>query len=163
MSSSNMEKQPSILVVCMGNICRSPTGEAVLRAKAEQKGILVTIDSAGTHAYHQGETPDERARAAGEKRGYDFSGIYARQVTDQDFLNFDLILAADNGNYADLMKRCPITMQHKVRRFLELGKSKVSEIPDPYYGGHKGFEYVLDLVEMAADEILEQVQKRPLS
>lgn len=97
-----IEKNTAILIVCMGNICRSPTAEAVLKAKAEEMGKSVFIDSAGTLAYHQGEQPDRRARAAGEKRGYSFSGMRARKVTSQDFADFDIILAADKDNLLDL-------------------------------------------------------------
>ncbi|MEJ2693241.1 MAG: low molecular weight phosphotyrosine protein phosphatase [Candidatus Thiodiazotropha sp.] len=155
--SSN--KVPSILVVCMGNICRSPTGEAILRAKAQQLGIPVRIDSAGTIGYHQGNPPDRRAKAAGEARGYSFLGIKARQVNDEDFAVFDLILAADNDNLSDLKSRCPMEHQHKLSLFLSHGASNYQEIPDPYYGGEQGFELVLDLIEEAADSVLMNLVK----
>jgi protein-tyrosine phosphatase len=150
----NNKKKPSILVVCMGNICRSPTGEAVLRARAEQSGVAVTIDSAGTIGYHQGNTPDPRSRQAGEARGYSFAGIRARQVTDDDFETFDMILAADRDNLADLKQRCPAHLQYKLSLFLSHGSSSHTEIPDPYYGGDQGFELVLDLIEDASDSVL---------
>ncbi len=146
-----------ILVVCMGNICRSPTGEAVLKAKAQTMGKSVEIDSAGTIAYHQGNPPDSRSVAAGEARGYSFKGMTARQVIDQDFEVFDLILAADENNLADLMDRCPSHLQHKLSLFLSHGESNYDEIPDPYYGGGQGFELVLDLIEDAAECILRKV------
>ncbi|GAL27218.1 low molecular weight protein tyrosine phosphatase [Vibrio variabilis] len=153
----NNKKKPSILVVCMGNICRSPTGEAVLRARAEQAGIDVEIDSAGTIGYHQGNPPDSRAKKAGEARGYSFAGIRARQVTDDDFEDFSMILAADKDNLADLKQRCPRHLQHKLSLFLSHGSSSYKEIPDPYYGGDQGFELVLDLIENASDSVLAKL------
>ncbi|AYV20522.1 low molecular weight protein-tyrosine-phosphatase [Vibrio mediterranei] len=153
----NNKKKPSILVVCMGNICRSPTGEAVLRSRAANQGVEVLIDSAGTIGYHHGDAPDKRAQAAGEARGYSFSGIKARQVTDEDFEVFDMILAADKDNLADLKQRCPQHLKYKLSLFLSHGSSSYSEIPDPYYGGEQGFELVLDLIEEAADAVLAKV------
>lgn len=145
-----------ILIVCMGNICRSPTGEAVLKAKAQQMGVNIMVDSAGTIGYHQGNPPDPRAKAAGEKRGYSFRGIRARQVVEADFEEFDLILAADNDNLADLQQRCPAHLQHKLALFLSFSDSNHDEIPDPYYGGDNGFELVLDLIENASDNLLKR-------
>lgn len=145
-----------ILIVCMGNICRSPTGEAVLKAKAQQMGVNIMVDSAGTIGYHQGNPPDPRAKAAGEKRGYSFRGIRARQVVKADFEEFDLILAADNDNLADLQQRCPAHLQHKLALFLSFSDSNHDEIPDPYYGGDNGFELVLDLIENASDNLLKR-------
>ncbi|SHO57800.1 low molecular weight protein-tyrosine-phosphatase [Vibrio quintilis] len=147
----------SILVICMGNICRSPTGEAVLKAKAAEMGIDVVVDSAGTIAYHQGNPPDSRARAAGEQRGYSFEGMQARQVTADDFERFDVILAADRANLADLKAQCPSSLQHKLSLFLSHGSSSYEEIPDPYYGGGDGFELVLDLLEESAEAVLNQI------
>ncbi|MGB1280501.1 MAG: low molecular weight protein-tyrosine-phosphatase [Vibrio cyclitrophicus] len=146
-----------ILVVCMGNICRSPTGEAILRAKAKSQGVDVEIDSAGTIGYHQGNPPDTRSRAAGEARGYSFKGITSRQVTDNDFEKFDLILAADNANLTDLKEQCPIQFQYKLALFLSFGESNYQEIPDPYYGEGDGFERVLDLIEGSSDAILQSL------
>ncbi|HDY8049183.1 TPA: low molecular weight phosphotyrosine protein phosphatase [Vibrio vulnificus] len=148
-----------ILVVCMGNICRSPTGEAVLRAKAQQLGIDVEVDSAGTIGYHAGNTPDHRAMQAGQLRGYSFSGIRSRQVTPEDFANFAMILAADKANLADLFDICPKEYRHKVSLFLSHAELDVDEIPDPYYGGEEGFDLVLDLIEAASEAILENVAK----
>ena len=146
-----------ILVVCMGNICRSPTAEAVLRAKVAERGLDIEVDSAGTIGFHQGELPDHRARAAGEARGYSFEGIRARQVVEADFDVFDLILAADNDNLRDLKRSCPTHLHRKLALFLEYGRPDVEEIPDPYYGGQRGFDYVLDLVEEASDGLLEKL------
>ncbi|HCE2679996.1 TPA: low molecular weight phosphotyrosine protein phosphatase [Vibrio parahaemolyticus] len=146
-----------ILVVCMGNICRSPTGEAVLRAKAEELGVDVDIDSAGTIGYHTGNTPDTRAMAAGKQRGYSFKGMRARQVSVQDFEDFDLVLAADKANLADLLDICPVEHRHKVSLFLSHSNSSYDEIPDPYYGGDDGFELVLDLIEEASVAVLQKL------
>ncbi|USH01543.1 low molecular weight phosphotyrosine protein phosphatase [Grimontia kaedaensis] len=152
--------KPKILVVCMGNICRSPTGEAILRAKAKARGLDVEIDSAGTIGYHSGANPDERARKAGEARGYDFTGIYSRQVEDGDFEKFDMVLASDKANLADLLDRCPDHLRDRVSLFLSHGNSSLAEIPDPYYGGSKGFELVLDLIEEASDSVLDEVMAK---
>ncbi|KLN66165.1 MULTISPECIES: low molecular weight protein-tyrosine-phosphatase [Vibrio] len=146
-----------LLVVCMGNICRSPTGEAILRAKSEQLGISVEVDSAGTIGYHQGNPPDSRAKAAGERRGYSFKGIRSRKVVSSDFDNFDLILAADRDNFADLIARCPQRVQYKIKLFLEFSDTEYDEIPDPYYGGDSGFELVLDLIEEASENVLKSL------
>ncbi|HCG8040651.1 TPA: low molecular weight phosphotyrosine protein phosphatase [Vibrio parahaemolyticus] len=146
-----------ILVVCMGNICRSPTGEAVLRAKAEELGVDVDIDSAGTIGYHTGNTPDSRAMAAGKQRGYSFKGMRARQVSVQDFEDFDFVLAADKANLADLLDICPAEHRHKVSLFLSHSNSSYDEIPDPYYGGDDGFELVLDLIEEASVAVLQKL------
>ncbi|RTZ14114.1 low molecular weight phosphotyrosine protein phosphatase [Vibrio aquaticus] len=146
-----------ILVVCMGNICRSPTGEAVLRAKSQELGVPVSVDSAGTIGYHQGNPPDPRSKAAGEKRGYSFRGIRSRKVVADDFEQFDLILAADADNLADLKAQCPKRLHYKLKLFLEYGDSGYSEIPDPYYGGDNGFELVLDLIEEASEQVLRSL------
>ncbi|MBL4283330.1 low molecular weight phosphotyrosine protein phosphatase [Vibrio fluvialis] len=144
----------------MGNICRSPTGEAVLKAKAQGLGLDIEIDSAGTIGYHQGNSPDPRARSAGEKRGYSFAGMRARKVRDSDFEQFDLILAADRDNLLELQQRCPKQYQHKLALFLSYGHSDYDEIPDPYYGGENGFELVLDLIEDASEQLLLQLKQK---
>ncbi|MFA0115036.1 low molecular weight protein-tyrosine-phosphatase [Vibrio sp. 10N.261.46.E11] len=146
-----------ILVVCMGNICRSPTGEAVLRKKAQQMDINVTVDSAGTIGFHQGNPPDSRSKLAGEKRGYSFKGITSRKVVDNDFEEFDLILAADKANLDDLMSQCPVYLQYKLALFLSFGESQYQEIPDPYYGEGNGFELVLDLIEESSEAVLRSI------
>ncbi|MEZ9351272.1 protein-tyrosine-phosphatase [Vibrio splendidus] len=146
-----------ILVVCMGNICRSPTGEAVLRKKAQQMDIDVTVDSAGTIGFHQGNPPDSRSKSAGEKRGYSFKGITSRKVVDNDFEEFDLILAVDRANLDDLTNQCPAHLQYKLALFLSFGESQYQEIPDPYYGEGNGFELVLDLIEESSEAILRSM------
>ncbi|ABU71874.1 low molecular weight protein-tyrosine-phosphatase [Vibrio campbellii] len=146
-----------LLVVCMGNICRSPTGEAVLRTKAKELGISVEVDSAGTISYHAGNPPDARSMQAGKQRGYSFKGMRSRKVTVGDFDEFDMVLAADKANLADLLDICPTEHRHKVSLFLSHGDSDYDEIPDPYYGGDAGFELVLDLIEDASEVILKKL------
>ncbi|ABK48628.1 protein tyrosine phosphatase [Shewanella sp. ANA-3] len=146
-----------ILMVCMGNICRSPTAEAVCRAKIRERRLNIEVDSAGTIDYHQGDHPDSRSMAAGKKRGLSFDGMRARQVIDADFEHFDLILAADNSNLADLRRRCPPEYQYKLKLMLSYSDCDTDEVPDPYYGGTQGFELVLDLLEQSMDALLDQL------
>ncbi|GAB1148975.1 MAG: low molecular weight protein-tyrosine-phosphatase [Shewanella algae] len=153
-----------ILMVCMGNICRSPTAEAVARAKAQAMGLTLELDSAGTIGYHAGESPDRRARAAGERRGLDFSGIKARQVRARDFAHFDLILAADRENLQALHEACPQIYKHKLALMLDFADTPIREVPDPYYGGDSGFEQVLDLLELSIAGLFARIQAaRPRS
>ncbi|MBC3764303.1 low molecular weight protein-tyrosine-phosphatase [Neptunicella marina] len=149
-----MHSSSSVLFVCLGNICRSPSAEAVFRKKAADAGLKIKIDSAGTQGFHKSAKPDERAMAAGEHRGYRFDNIYARKVKSDDFEKFDLILAMDESNLHDLLAQCPAEYQNKVKLFLSFAECDELEVPDPYYGGSKGFEYVLDLIEMASDGLL---------
>ncbi|NVK23308.1 MAG: low molecular weight phosphotyrosine protein phosphatase [Gammaproteobacteria bacterium] len=151
----------SVLFVCLGNICRSPTAHAVFRQKAKGTNLNVEIDSAGTAGYHVGATPDKRSVKHGVKRGYDFSDLYARAVSDEDFEHYDYILAMDNQNYADLVERCPKPLRHKIKRFLDFSIKypEQIEVPDPYYGGASGFEYVLDLIEDASDGLIDELYK----
>ncbi|WP_143872369.1 low molecular weight protein-tyrosine-phosphatase [Catenovulum sediminis] len=159
MSKSESIRARSILFVCLGNICRSPTAHAVFRQLANTKRPDLKIDSAGTAGYHKGAKPDTRARAAGEQRGYNFKGLAARPVVENDFQIFDLILAMDESNYQDLMAACPSEFQYKIKMFLDFAEQHkdVNEVPDPYYGGNKGFEYVLDLVEDASHGLLKRL------
>jgi protein-tyrosine phosphatase len=157
----NVPPSFGILFVCMGNICRSPTAEGVFRriVAAEPLDFTLDIESAGTHAYHIGRPPDPRARRAAETRGVDLSQKRARQVTVKDFARFDLVLAMDELNRAAMLEICPPEHRDRVRLFLEfapqLGRV---DVPDPYYGGSNGFEYVLDLVEEASRGLLEHVR-----
>jgi len=149
----------SVLFICMGNICRSPSAEAVFRHKAKEQGLSLKIDSAGTVGAHAREKPDHRAQKVGVERGYSFDGIKARKVTAQDFEDFDLILAMDNANLDDLKEVAPVHLQHKALLFLDFAKNhEESEVPDPYYGGANGFRFVLDLVEDASDGLLAQLK-----
>jgi len=154
----NLKGITSILFVCMGNICRSPSAEAVFRHKAKSQGLILNIDSAGTVGAHSREKPDHRAQSAGIARGYSFDGIKARKVTVQDFTDFDLILAMDHDNLEALNKISPLAMQDKIHLFLDFADGHEEEqVPDPYYGGAKGFDYVLDLVEAASDGLLAKM------
>ena len=149
----------SILFVCMGNICRSPTAEGVFRHVASEAGVLerFTIDSAGTHAYHVGEPPDRRSQAAAERRGISLADIRARRVEDLDFERFDLILAMDEDNHRLLIEQSDSSHHGKIRLFLDYSDNSEREVPDPYYGGASGFERVLDLVEDAARGLLRSL------
>ena len=146
-----------VLLVCMGNICRSPAAEVIVRTLARQAGLsrLLEVDSAGTHAYHEGESPDPRVRKAAAKRRYDLSGLRARRLEEEDFRRFDRVLAMDKQNLAFMRRCCPPEHQHKLGLFLDFAtESSHDEIPDPYYGGEEGFEVVLDLCEQAAEGLL---------
>ena len=152
----------SVLFVCMGNICRSPTAEGVFRKVVEDAGMADTIriDSAGTHAYHTGEPPDRRAQAAALSRGYALSDIRARRVADEDFVEFEYIVAMDEDNLLNLRDRAVEDASSSLLLFLEFSESRESEVPDPYYGGASGFERVLDLVEEASRGLLEHIRSR---
>lgn len=150
---------PKVLFVCLGNICRSPTAEAVFKKMAKNAGVNVEIDSAGTIASHQGEAPDSRSMQHGKRRGYNFHGQYSRKVKQSDFQYFDYILAMDYTNLRDLMDICPQEEQSKVQLFLSLSDDPEHEVPDPYYGGDAGFEHVLDLVEKASAALISQLKK----
>ena len=148
----------SVLFVCMGNICRSPSAEAVFRHKMNAQGLTLKVDSAGTLGAHAKEKPDHRAQKAGVARGYSFDGIKARKVTVQDFTDFDLILAMDHDNVEELKKVAPADALDKIHLLLDFAVDHEEEqVPDPYYGGAKGFDYVLDLVEAASDGLLEKI------
>nr|WP_289847609.1 low molecular weight protein-tyrosine-phosphatase [Colwellia sp. D2M02] len=145
-------------MVCMGNICRSPSAEAVLRHKAMERGISLKIDSAGTVGAHAREKPDHRSIKAGAARGYSFDGIKARKVVVQDFVDFDLVLAMDESNLAELYKLSPVAFHHKIHLLLAFATElEEMQVPDPYYGGAKGFDYVLDLVEAGSDAVLAKI------
>lgn len=153
-------KGKSVLFVCMGNICRSPTAEGVFRERAAVAGLELLIDSAGTHGYHAGEAPDRRSQKHALRRGYDLSRQRARQVKADDFKRFDLILAMDQHNLAVLKDKCPPEQQHKLKLLLSYGQlDPQGEVPDPYYGGDAGFERVLDLIEDAADGLVTALRQ----
>ena len=141
-----------VLFVCTGNICRSPTAEGVLRHLAEKRNLKVHVESRGTHDYHVGEAPDERAQRHAKRRGYDLSAQRARHISRRDFEEFDLLLAMDRGHLRILQRLCPPQHAGKLRLFVA-----ETDVPDPYYGGPEGFEQVLDLVEKACDGLLAEI------
>ena len=152
-----------ILFVCLGNICRSPTAEAVLRgvARRDAPELAMTVDSAGTANYHPGAPPDRRSQVAARSRGYDLSGLRARQVREEDFAMFDLILAMDRSNLQELMEAAPGAARGKIRLFLDYAPEQpLRDVPDPYYGGPRGFEEVLDLIEAAATGLLRRLREQ---
>lgn len=151
----------SVLFVCTGNICRSPTAEGVFRHCVEKAGLAarITSDSAGTHDYHIGEPPDPRTQAAARRRGYELGELRARRVRQEDFERFDYVLAMDETNLRHLERLCPRQHAHKLKLFLEFGDTSPREVPDPYYGGPEGFERVLDLAERAAQGLLRHLAR----
>ena len=154
-----------VLFVCMGNICRSPTAEGVFGKLVNEAGLsdMIEIDSAGTHAYHVGEPPDARAQRHALGRGIDLSLLRARRATTEDFEYFDYVLAMDEDNMQHLLQVCPEHHQEKLQLFLDYAPHlNYREVPDPYYGGAKGFDHVLDLVEHAAAGLLEHIRARNL-
>ena len=158
-----MNNKVSVLFCCMGNICRSPTAEAVFRHHVEKAGLAdrIRIDSAGTHDYHIGEVPDPRTQRAAKQRGYDMSQLRGRQVEAGDFARFDYVLAMDEANLAILERLRPRDAQSHLGLFLEFAEHHAGrEVPDPYYGGADGFERVLDMVEDAANGLLNHVRQR---
>ena len=153
----------SVLFVCMGNICRSPTAEGVFRRLVQERApdLAIEIDSAGTHDYHVGSPPDRRAIAAAARRGIDLRSLRARVVEESDFERFDLLIAMDRLNQATLLDRSPSQYRERVRLFLEFAPAIDEEdVPDPYYGGPVGFERVLDLAEEASLGLLGEVMSR---
>lgn len=155
----------NVLFVCLGNICRSPSAEGVFfnLIKAEGLSQSVSVDSAGTAAYHLGQPPDRRSQAAALKRGVDMSDQRARRVHRDDFEKFQYIVAMDTENQANLLTICPPALEHKVHLMLDFAHG-VSEqsVPDPYYTGGDGFEVVLDLIENACDGLLADIRAKHL-
>ncbi len=153
-----MTSKKSVLFVCLGNICRSPTGEGVMQHLVEEQGIdsQISIDSAGTIGYHTGHGADERMKAAAAKRGYDLQSR-SRKITPRDLKSFDLIIAMDRENLQDIqhVHDSPTSTIKLLSDFL--GDDWPSDVPDPYYGGPEGFEYVLDMIEAACPAILEEL------
>lgn len=151
----------NVLFVCMGNICRSPTAEGVFRHKVKQANLdnLISIDSAGTHAYHVGNPPDPRAQEAARKRNIDLSDQRARRVSAEDFSKFDYVIAMDESNKDELLAICPAGYESRVHLFLDFAECDETEVPDPYYGQGRGFEIVLNLVEQAADGLLHHIRQ----
>ena len=151
----------SVLVVCTGNICRSPTGEAVLRHLVDKRGLSdrIVVASAGTHDYHVGDCPDRRSIKHASKRGYDLSPLRASQVARDDFATYDYILAMDRGHLRILKGLAPAGAKARLGLFLDASaKWKGEDVPDPYYGGIEGFERVLDMVEEAAGRWIDRFE-----
>lgn len=147
----------------MGNICRSPTAEGVVRWLVEQEApdLAVSLDSAGTHSYHIGHPPDPRAAAAALKRGVDLSALRARKVVEDDFSRFDLVLAMDRANLSDLQAMADPASHGRLQLFMSFAgeAATADEVPDPYYGGPNGFELVLDMVEAAGRGLIETLRR----
>jgi protein-tyrosine phosphatase len=156
-------KSVKILMVCLGNICRSPTAQGVLEAKIAQQGLshVISVDSAGTSGWHIGSPPDPRSRKAASKRGYNIDQQKGRQVNDGDFNQFDYIFAMDKENLAHLKALCPSNFKGHLGLLLDFGQPSLREVPDPYHGGTEGFEHVLDLIENACDHFIQHLQKSP--
>ncbi|WP_026132150.1 low molecular weight protein-tyrosine-phosphatase [Pandoraea sp. B-6] len=154
-------RRTSVLFICMGNICRSPSADGIFRHRLATAGLtdVIAVDSAGTHSYHLGHAPDERTQAAAERRGYDLSALRARRVDADDFVRFEWIVAMDDANVAELMARCPAEYRHKIVRLMDFAtRHDATEVPDPYYGGAKGFETVLDYIEDGLDDLLAHLE-----
>ena len=155
-------KTVSVLFVCTGNICRSPTAEAIFRKLVAEAGMSEAIlaDSAGTHAYHIGEPPDPRAQGAAAERGYDLSVLRARRVEQEDFQRFDLIVAMDRGHHTILSRMAERSAAHKLKLMMSYARGfSEKDVPDPYYGSPREFEQVLDMLEDAARGLLDALVK----
>jgi len=155
----------SVVFVCMGNICRSPTAEGVFRhvVKARNLQDVIKIDSAGTHAYHIGESPDSRSQATAKSRGVDLSAQRARKVEVDDFERFDYVIAMDCSNYENLKDLATVEQQERLYLFMDFTSAwDNAEVPDPYYGGGDGFKNVFDMVQSASEGLLECIVKNDL-
>lgn len=157
-----MRKPVSVLFVCLGNICRSPSAEGVFRRAVREAGLdeMIEIDSCGTGDWHIGKAPDDRAQKKARQRGVDISGLIARQFRASDLECFDYILVMDRQNLADVRELWRQEGGTEPELFLSYGRSELEEVPDPYYGGDKGFETVLDLIEDASEGLLDAIRRR---
>ena len=150
----------SILFVCLGNICRSPTARALFAARLEKAGLAVETDSAGVADYHVGKAPDPRSVRHADRWGVDISAERARQVQQQDFQRFDAIFAMDRSNLAELERMAPANSKARLALLMDLAPEYgLDEVPDPYYGGPDGFERVLDMLSAAADALVDELSK----
>ncbi|HEY0123174.1 MAG TPA: low molecular weight protein-tyrosine-phosphatase [Rhizobium sp.] len=145
-----------ILFVCLGNICRSPLGEGILRAKAAERGLAARIetDSAGTGGWHQGDGPDPRSIAVGLEHGIDISGLTARKVRTADFSEFDMIFAMDRNNLRDLVKIAPHDSAADIHLFMDFVSGENRDVPDPYYGDSRDFEAIYHMLSAGCDRLL---------
>jgi len=156
-------KKIRVLMVCLGNICRSPMAHGVFEAEVRKHGLdhLIEVDSAGTAGYHIGALPDPRARHEAHSRGYALDHLRARQLEPEDFLEFDYILTMDEANYHNAERIRPENARAELRRFLEFAtEHSEREVPDPYYGGEDGFVHVMDLVEAGSRGLLEHLRRQ---
>lgn len=155
-------KKVHVLFVCMGNICRSPTAHGIFQHLVNEAGLAdqIVVDSAGTIGYHVGNSPDPRATATALQHGIDLTPLRARQVNIDDYNHQDFILAMDYDNLSDLQRQCPEQQQHKLQLLLSYHSDEyLDQVPDPYYGGDKGFEQVFDMVEIACKQLLKQIME----
>jgi protein-tyrosine phosphatase len=151
----------SVLFVCLGNICRSPTAHGVMQHLLQKEGLenKIVIDSCATGAWHIGQGPDERTQKAALAKGYDLSHLRARRLSLDDFSRFDVILAMDTRNLADVIKKAPENFAGKIQLFMDYSPEKhMLDVPDPYYGGSDGFDRVLSLVEGTCVNLLQQLK-----
>lgn len=161
-----MNKKVNVLFVCLGNICRSPMAQGAFERCVLEAGLesLVGADSAGTHAFHVGSSPDKRAIATALKRKIDIAHQRARRVKVQDFRDFDYVIAMDRDNYGTLRYACPAGRQHALHMFLDFSPElRKKEVPDPYYGGDSGFDTALDLIQTASGGLLLDIREAHLS
>ena len=160
----NRNNHVKVLFVCLGNICRSPTAEGVFRQHVKEAGLAdqIVVDSAGIGDYHTGERPDPRACWAASRRGYDLSTLRARQITRDDFRDFDYVLAMDDDNLRALKSLAPPEGRAKIQLLTDFCSSGECGIADPYAGGPQGFEHVLDVVEDAAQGLLRHIRSQNL-
>lgn len=163
MTASRPRPRLTVVMVCTGNICRSPTAEGVLRQRLQAMGLgdAVQVGSAGVQGWHAGEPPDERSQAHAMRRGYDLSAQRARALVDEDFERADLLLAMDAGHLREMTRRCPAALRHKLGLLLDHAPAfQGRDVPDPYYGGAEGFERVLDLIEAACEPLADSLARR---
>ncbi|MEH6648989.1 MAG: low molecular weight protein-tyrosine-phosphatase [Motiliproteus sp.] len=163
MSTAPQYRSFSVLFVCLANICRSPTAHGVFQQLASLRGLnrQIQVESAGTGAYHIGCSPDHRSIKVAAERGYDLKGLQAQKTVEEDFRRFDYILAMDNDNLKRLREIEPVDSTATVQLFLDFSsQQQFTEVPDPYYGGARGFDLVLDLIEDASAGLLDQLQRR---
>jgi protein-tyrosine phosphatase len=151
----------SILFICSGNICRSPTAEGMLRQKLNDEGLThVKVDSAGIHAFHEGSAPDFRAMAESERRGYPLDGLISRPVNENDFEEFDLMIAMDDGHFRDLTRMKPQRSTTEIKMHSDFAHNpEWTSVPDPYYGGEEHFRKAFDLIENGVDGLIEVLKK----